>query len=102
MNISAGKRTGERTMHTSRKIRAAAVAMAIAVTGSLMALAAPPAGASTALGVQTFELNPGTGAGATPTVPMIVFNGALYFQGTNPTSGAELWKSDGTFAGTVL
>jgi ELWxxDGT repeat protein len=29
-------------------------------------------------------------------------NGTLYFMGTDATTGAELWKSDGTAAGTVM
>jgi ELWxxDGT repeat protein len=29
-------------------------------------------------------------------------NGTLYFATSNPTTGTELWKSDGTAAGTVL
>lgn len=29
-------------------------------------------------------------------------NGYLYFNGTNVTSGTELWRSDGTTAGTKL
>ncbi|MCP9787052.1 ELWxxDGT repeat protein, partial [Cyanobium sp. N5-Cardenillas] len=37
----------------------------------------------------------GAGAG-------ILFNGELYFRGTTTAEGAELWKTDGTEAGTVL
>src|SRR6516165_7817226 len=29
-------------------------------------------------------------------------NGTLYFATSNPTTGTEMWKSDGTAAGTVL
>ena len=28
--------------------------------------------------------------------------GAVYFAATSPTAGAEIWKSDGTTAGTVM
>ena len=34
--------------------------------------------------------------------PLFSFNGALYFSGGNYGLGAELWKSDGTCAGTTL
>jgi ELWxxDGT repeat protein len=33
---------------------------------------------------------------------MTNLNGTLYFQSTTPSAGLELWKSDGTEAGTVL
>jgi ELWxxDGT repeat protein len=33
---------------------------------------------------------------------LINVNGTLYFRGGDPTNGYELWKSDGTTAGTVL
>jgi ELWxxDGT repeat protein len=33
---------------------------------------------------------------------LTVFNGALYFQADDGASGVELWKTDGTDAGTVL
>lgn len=38
---------------------------------------------------------------STPT-SLINFNGTLYFAATNGVNGIELWKSDGTSAGTVM
>lgn len=39
--------------------------------------------------------------GSTPNGP-VVFKGSLYFAATDGTNGNELWKSDGTAAGTVM
>ena len=33
---------------------------------------------------------------------MTVFNGAVYFNANDGSSGIELWKSDGTAAGTAM
>jgi ELWxxDGT repeat protein len=43
-----------------------------------------------------------TGYGQIASKQILDVNGTLYFAGQNQTSGAELWKSDGTDAGTVL
>ncbi|MGL5095727.1 MAG: ELWxxDGT repeat protein, partial [Planctomycetia bacterium] len=51
------------------------------------------------------DLNPGTANGSNVESfnPLVAFNGALYFNGANGGSaGRELWKTDGTAAGTVL
>ncbi|MCP9934861.1 cadherin-like domain-containing protein [Cyanobium sp. Candia 9D4] len=40
--------------------------------------------------------------GALAAGPGALFNGELYFRGTTTAEGAELWKTDGTEAGTVL
>jgi ELWxxDGT repeat protein len=49
------------------------------------------------------DINPGAGS-STPTGfgPMAVVNGTLFFNATDGTHGFELWKSDGTAAGTRL
>ncbi len=56
-----------------------------------------------AVQAQTFTslaINANTG----PTVPtdMVVFNGAIYFQGTDATHSSEFWTSNGTVGGTKL
>ncbi len=50
------------------------------------------------------DINPGTGTGivASSGSVLINFNGTLYFAATDGVNGAELWKSDGTDAGTVM
>ena len=50
------------------------------------------------------DINPGAGDGATSNSgfggPLPVLNGVMYFAGTEPATGMELWRSDGTAAGT--
>jgi len=51
------------------------------------------------------DINPGpadgaANAGTGNTIPTL--NGVLYFDGTDPAHGMELWRSDGTAAGTYL
>jgi ELWxxDGT repeat protein len=50
------------------------------------------------------DINPSTGVGTFHYrfTDFTVFNGALYFQADDGVSGFELWKTDGTAAGTVL
>jgi ELWxxDGT repeat protein len=46
------------------------------------------------------NINPGV-AGSNPTNFKILGN-ILYFKATNTSSGTELWKTDGTTAGTAM
>ena len=50
------------------------------------------------------DINPGNndGIGWNLRSDFVVSNGVLYFQAGEPTNGTELWKTDGTTAGTVL
>ena len=46
------------------------------------------------------DIRPGSGS-SSPT-DLGVFAGAVYFSADDGTHGRELWKTDGTEAGTVL
>jgi ELWxxDGT repeat protein len=51
------------------------------------------------------DVNPGTNSGLLyqfDTVEMLPVNGQLYFSGNTDAAGVELWRSDGSAAGTVL
>ncbi|RKI64672.1 HYR domain-containing protein [Corallococcus sp. AB049A] len=50
------------------------------------------------------DFNPGSGSFVPPYIPplLTVSNGSIFFKGDNGTSGFELWKTDGTAAGTQL
>ncbi len=49
------------------------------------------------------DINPGNaGAYGLPTSPFATLNGALFFANDDPAHGVELWRSDGTAAGTGL
>ncbi len=48
------------------------------------------------------DLNPGFSFGITGLAQSAVVDNILYFTGNNDSNGAELWKSDGSEAGTVL
>lgn len=50
---------------------------------------------------QVKDINPGSANSSTPT-NLFDFNGTLFFRATDGTNGVELWKSDGTEAGTVM
>ncbi len=45
------------------------------------------------------DINPGLGDSGARSLTNV--NGTLYFQASDGTNGTELWKSDGTSAGTV-
>ncbi|MEZ2229160.1 MAG: ELWxxDGT repeat protein, partial [Microcoleus sp.] len=46
------------------------------------------------------DINPGANSSNPQNLTNV--NGTLYFRASEPTNGGELWKSDGTAAGTVL
>ena len=46
------------------------------------------------------DINPG--AASSSPEGLAVVNGRLYFRAFEPTAGTELWRSDGTAAGTTL
>jgi ELWxxDGT repeat protein len=51
------------------------------------------------------DVNPGSNSGMLTQlsyVEMIAIGGTLYFAGSTDAAGVELWKSDGTAAGTVM
>ena len=50
------------------------------------------------------DINPGSGGSTSILYPpgIRAYNGALYFRASDGASGLELWRSDGTEAGTVL
>jgi ELWxxDGT repeat protein len=62
--------------------------------------AATDAGGQPVVPVLLKDINPGA-ASATPS-PLVRFNGVLFFEATDATNGSELWRTDGTEAGTVL
>ena len=70
--------------------------LAVAVVAALVAPAA--AGALTANRVK--DINPGAALGGGG--PLVNMGGTLYFSGNDGVHGGELWKTDGTAAGTVM
>jgi ELWxxDGT repeat protein len=42
------------------------------------------------------------GAGGSEPAELVAFDGRLFFRACDPTSGCELWTSDGTAGGTAL
>jgi ELWxxDGT repeat protein len=58
----------------------------------------------TAAGTQPFAtIATGSNAfGPEPVVPLVVANGMLFFPAFRPETGIEMWRTDGTVAGTLL
>ncbi len=54
--------------------------------------------------VRIKDINPGVANGTVPGIAQAfpAMNGAVYFRATNTTNGLELWKTNGTEAGTVM
>ncbi|WP_420572843.1 T9SS type A sorting domain-containing protein [Kordia sp.] len=50
---------------------------------------------------EELEINPNSNGNSSPH-SFVEFNGEIYFNAFNDNSGRELWKTDGTQAGTVL
>ena len=50
--------------------------------------------------LEVFDIFPGSSSSSPSN--LIAFNGNLFFSANDGTSGRELWKSDGTEAGTTL
>jgi len=67
----------------------------------LATLAAGPLAAEPAALVTDLDSRADSTFSASPE-PFAVFNGELYFWSTDPVTGVEPWKSDGTSAGTAL
>ena len=64
---------------------------------TLLALSPAAAGAQEMLK----DINPGPASGS-PRTAFVELGGELFFQANDGLTGGELWKSDGTAAGTVL
>jgi ELWxxDGT repeat protein len=88
----------------TREVLVVALAALMIVVGFVPAKAAAPLGNSTFL-AQTQTQNLSGINGATTSAYMaqsVVLNGVVYFVGNSPTTGPELYSTDGTSAGTNL
>lgn len=85
------------------RIWRAATCVVVAVAASLLAAVAP-VGAAPQSVVLVADILPGTGSGGATN--LINVNGTLFFRASDGTGagahGSEIWKSDGTAAGTAL
>ena len=77
------------------------IAALLFVAALLTGARAQSGSAAATLSVRLFrDLNPGTDSGSPQN--LVVVHGSLYFSATDGTNGVELWKTDGTAAGTVM
>jgi ELWxxDGT repeat protein/VCBS repeat-containing protein len=90
---------------TSRRSIAAALLCAATLAGVLIGAVATPAGAAAPESLVLVK-NINTGTASSNPSNLVNINGTLFFTATDGTGvgghGTELWKSDGTAAGTVL
>ena len=87
-------RTKSKAHHNTREARAAV--FAVLLVGAML-FPIPPASAATALVKDIF-----VGASSSNPSAFANVNGTLYFRATDGGNGLELWKSDGTAAGTAI